>query len=236
MRFNIVDFLNIHKIRYMFFKRRLKSCGDYVRFSSGVKLFTPRKIVIGENVHVGNNCIFSGMGGINIGNNVSFGPQVMVWSVNHNVDAPEKLPYDDVRIEKEVNISIFKDKHDYVFSEIEEPIFHNDILGFDEKYRKNSGGFQTIKRKIPAEINDTTAQKIKDMALLLYKKLDMFGVVRFDFIIDKNGNVYVNEVNTIPGSLANYLYKDFNYKQLLDKTILSSLIRYDESKIHFDRY
>ena len=58
----------------------------------------------------------------------------------------------------------------------------------------------------------------------------MFGVVRFDFILDKNGNVYINEVNTIPGSLANYLYKDFDYKSLLDKSILSALIRYDESK------
>mgnify|MGYP003298200859 CR=1 FL=1 len=72
MKFNIVNFLNIHKIRYYLYKRRLKSCGNYVRFSSSIKLFCAKKISIGENVHVGNSCIFSGHGGINIGNNISF--------------------------------------------------------------------------------------------------------------------------------------------------------------------
>jgi acetyltransferase-like isoleucine patch superfamily enzyme len=43
-------------------------------------------------------------GRVIIGNNVSFGPQVLVWSVNHSFDTPERLPYDDVHILKEVNI------------------------------------------------------------------------------------------------------------------------------------
>ena len=58
MKFNIVSFLKIHKIRHWLFKRRLKSCGENVRFSNGIRLFTPKKISIGENVHVGYRCVF----------------------------------------------------------------------------------------------------------------------------------------------------------------------------------
>lgn len=104
MKFNIVSFLRIHEIRYWLYKRRLKSCGKYVRFSNSIRIFCPRNISIGENVHVGHACVFSGQGGINIGNNVSFGPQVIIWSANHNFEDPERLPYDDVHIPKEVNI------------------------------------------------------------------------------------------------------------------------------------
>ena len=104
MQLNIVKILNIHRIRYFLFKRRLKSCGKGVRFSSGIRLYRPKKISMGDNVHVGANCLFSGQGGINIGNNISFGPQVIIWSANHNFEAPERLPYDDGHICKEVNI------------------------------------------------------------------------------------------------------------------------------------
>jgi D-alanine-D-alanine ligase-like ATP-grasp enzyme len=45
-----------------------------------------------------------------------------------------------------------------------------------------------------------------DIASKLYAELDMSGVVRFDFILDSNDNLCINEVNTIPGSMANYLY------------------------------
>lgn len=104
MKFYIASFLKIHKIRFWLYKRRLKSCGELVRFSSGVKLFKPKNITVGNNVRIGNNCILSGEGGINIGNNISFGPQVIIWSANHNFDTPETLPYDKEYISKEVNI------------------------------------------------------------------------------------------------------------------------------------
>ena len=99
-----LSFLSIHAIRYMLFKRRLKSCGNKVRFSSGIRLFAPKNITIGENVWVGASCVFSGHGGINIGNNVSFGPQVMIWSEKHDFQKPTLIPYDSSFIKKEVNI------------------------------------------------------------------------------------------------------------------------------------
>ena len=134
-----------------------------------------------------------------------------------------------VDIQKEVNIALFKYKHDIIFSETEEPLYSNDILGFDEKYRKNSGGFESIKRLSPAKISVEQEEYIKNTAKKIYTTLDMFGVVRFDFIIDNNDNIYLNEVNTIPGSMAYYLFKEFDYQKFIDSLVLSSLIRIEDS-------
>ena len=59
------------------------------------------------------------------------------------------------------------------------------------------------------------------------------GVIRIDFMIDKDTNsIYVNEVNTIPGSLSFHLWKvtNLNYTELLNKLIDLSLKRNREEK------
>lgn len=134
-------------------------------------------------------------------------------------------------VEKEVNIAVLKNKGEYIFSSTEEPITNDIILSFDNKYRKNSGGFETIKRVMPADISDDTKEKIKDMAVRFYKEGEMFGVVRFDFIICKDGSVYLNEVNSIPGSMANYLFdkNKLNYPKLIDCIISNALLRVEEN-------
>lgn len=136
-----------------------------------------------------------------------------------------------VDIKKEVNVALFEDKGEYVFSNTEEPVSSDKILSFDNKYRKNSGGFEAIKRIVPADINSTQESYLKETALALYKSLDMFGVVRFDFVIDKGDKVYINEANTIPGSMANYLFdKDkLNYPALIEKMISNSVLRCEKS-------
>ncbi len=92
--FKIENFLKIRYFRYLINKRRLKHCGDRVIFASGVKLFTPKEISIGNNVRIGANSLLSGQGGITIGNNIAFGPEVLIWSANHNYFQPSELPYD----------------------------------------------------------------------------------------------------------------------------------------------
>ena len=135
-----------------------------------------------------------------------------------------------VDVKKEVNIAIFKHKSNLIYSETEEPVYNSEILGFDEKYQKNSEGFESIKRISPAKITKTQEDYIKNTAKKVYDILDMFGVVRFDFIIDKGNEVYLNEVNTIPGSMANYLFKSqLSYEKLIDNMILNGFIRKDKS-------
>lgn len=137
-----------------------------------------------------------------------------------------------VDIDKEINIAIFKNKNEYIFSSTEEPVTTDEILSFDNKYRKNSGGFETIKRIMPANIDKEIEDKIKDFAKLFYINAEMFGVVRFDFILSKDGEIYLNEVNSIPGSMANYLFDKqvLNYPKLIDCIISNALLRLEEEK------
>ena len=104
-KFKIEQFLKIKKIRYFFISRRFKSCGKNVTFCSGSIFQNIRNISIGNHVRIGEKCRFSGTtGGITIGNNVAFGPEVTIWSSNHNYYSPELLPYDHTTIPKPVTI------------------------------------------------------------------------------------------------------------------------------------
>lgn len=134
-------------------------------------------------------------------------------------------------VKKEVNIACFLNKGEFIFSKTEEPIKNSDYLNFEDKYQSNSEGMQSMKRIMPARISIEQENKIKSIARILYINLDMFGVVRFDFLIDKNDNVYINEVNTIPGSMANYLFDgDYSYSELIELWISNALIRSDNRK------
>lgn len=85
-----------------------------------------------------------------------------------------------------------------------------------------------LKRKIPADIPAETAEKIKNIAVDAFKYLDCNGVVRIDFLMDsKTGEFWINEFNTIPGSLAFYLWepKGVQYPELLDRLISLALKR-----------
>ena len=133
-------------------------------------------------------------------------------------------------IEKEVNVAVFENKGEYILSSTEEPVTQEEILSFDNKYRKNSGGFETIKRIVPAKISDENELKLKTTAVELYRSLEMFGIVRFDFILDKEGMLYLNEVNTIPGSMANYLFdkEKYGYTVLIELMISNAIHRYSK--------
>lgn len=143
-----------------------------------------------------------------------------------------------VDIKKEVNIACFFNKNDMLFSKTEEPIRNAEILDFNSKYTVSASGMERMKRISPANIEERMSDKIKEIAQFLYKELDMFGVVRFDFIIDKDNNLFINEVNSIPGSMANYLFgDDYPYTRLIEDLISNALIRKEregEMKINYE--
>ena len=169
--------------------------------------------------------------GSSIGIQISNNHEDLVEKINKAFKFDDKLLIEEfLNVKKEINIALFRNKSEIVFSQTEEPKYSSEILGFDEKYRKNSGGFQTIKRICPAEISKTIEDEVKTIAKSVYNKLDMFGVVRFDFILDQDDNLYLNEVNTIPGSMANYLFDNIEYKKLIDMIILNGLIRFEKEK------
>lgn len=128
----------------------------------------------------------------------------------------------------EVNCSVVGYGSDVRVSVLEMPVTHGEgFLTFDEKYLKNAGakgsqGMKSASRVVPAPIGEEMTEQIQQMALKAFRALDLKGVVRIDFIIDGATNeVYINEPNVIPGSLAYYLWEPVGLKfdKLLDKMV-----------------
>ncbi len=140
---------------------------------------------------------------------------------------------------REINCSVCGDKDEAEASECEEPIGSDEILSFEDKYvsggakDSKSSGMASLKRKIPADISKETREEIRSVAVKAFKCLGCSGVSRIDFMIDSDENkVYLNEINTIPGSLAFYLWESVGvkYPRLLDKMVSLALKRERELK------
>ena len=140
---------------------------------------------------------------------------------------------------REINCSVVGDYESAEASECEEPIKTDEILSFSDKYLsggKKSGSKSSMNAgvlKLPAEISEETKNTIQSLALQTFKTLGCSGVIRIDFIIDCDSNsIYVNEVNTIPGSLSFHLWRATNldYTSLLNKLIDLSLKREREER------
>jgi D-alanine-D-alanine ligase len=142
---------------------------------------------------------------------------------------------------KEVNCSVLGDFEDAEASECEEPVNTDEILSYEDKYMSNgskdggtkSSGMTSLKRKLPADISKEMRDDIRNLAVETFKCLGCNGVSRIDFMINTQTNkIWVNEINTIPGSLAFYLWEPVGvkYSQLLDKMISLSLKRDRENK------
>ena len=139
---------------------------------------------------------------------------------------------------KEVNIAVMGNYENQKVSEIEEVISGNKFLTYTDKYigggkGKLKGGIKTpikgaskgmasANRKIPADLDDKTRKEIENIATKAFKVLGSSGNARIDFLIDeKTKKIYINEINSIPGSLAFYLWdaKNVNFTQVLDDMI-----------------
>lgn len=136
---------------------------------------------------------------------------------------------------KEVNISILGN-NPYKVSVCEMPISTGEVLSFSEKYTSKKGpskGMASAKRLIPAPIKASTKEKIEQYAKLFFAEIGGQGMARIDFLISKSENVvYLNEINTLPGSFAFYLWKEVgvDFEMLTDKLINLALQRAEEKK------
>jgi D-alanine-D-alanine ligase len=102
-----------------------------------------------------------------------------------------------------------------------------EFLTFEEKYMRGGknakqSGMESMDRRIPANIPDEQTKEIQELSKKVFKSLNSKGVVRVDYIIDKSTNeIFVNEINTIPGSFAFYLWtpKGMEYSKLIDRLV-----------------
>lgn len=115
----------------------------------------------------------------------------------------------------------------------------HELLTFEDKYLGGSKGkgmkskmpssMSTSEFEIPAKISEEMTNKIYEISKKVFRVLNLKGVCRIDYLVNKETNeIYVNEPNTIPGSLAFYLYKPKgkDYKTLTDELIKSAIKDY----------
>lgn len=111
---------------------------------------------------------------------------------------------DSVIIEKylspkrEVNCAVYLKDGEAQTSPLEEVFSSEDTLSYDDKY---SGGGE---RTFPADMDGELSGAIREETARIYTALNMRGIVRFDYIIH-DGEAYICEINTVPGSLSQKL-------------------------------
>ncbi len=161
------------------------------------------------------------------------------------------LEYDDKILAEEMIPNLLElncavlGNHEYQeTSLIAEMKMKHELLTFEDKYlgsgkkgaksgSKNSPSMSNSEFRIPAKIPDEMTEKIYKISKQVFRALNLKGVCRIDFLVDKKTHdIYVNEPNTIPGSLSFYMYKPKGkeYMSLTDELIKMAIKDYKNKK------
>lgn len=167
----------------------------------------------------------------------SLGSSIGIEVVNNLEELKQSLEYifkfdQEVIVEKyiknrkEYNIALFKSQDKVEVSMIEE-VSGDGILSYEDKYLNKKQS-----RFCPANIKNSLKNKIEYNAKKIYYGLNFNSIIRIDFIYDEDNRLlYFNEVNSIPGSYAYYLFKDkYTFLDLLNKLINQALQDYAKKK------
>ena len=167
----------------------------------------------------------------NLGSSVGIGRADDREQLIRKINEAEKFS-DRIIIEKcveklqEINCSVLGDSEECRASILEEPIKSGEILSYTDKYMggsKTEGrGMAASDKRIPADLPEDVTEKIREMAKDTFQALSCHGVSRIDVMIDQATNdIYVNEINTIPGSLSYYLWEasGISFKELMDRLV-----------------
>lgn len=166
----------------------------------------------------------------NLGSSVGIGKasnrEELIEKVNHAEKFSQRIIVENM-IEQlqEINCSVLGDADEHESSVCEEPIKTGDFLSYEDKYMggsKSAKGMQASEKRIPADLPVEISEKIRHMAGETFRVLSCHGVSRIDVMIDRKDNsIYVNEINTIPGSLSFYLWEatGISFEKLMDRLV-----------------
>ena len=192
--------------------------------------------------------------GSSVGISVAENENALLDGIDEAIQYDNKIIVEEV-VEnlKEVNIAVMGNYEHQKLSEIEEVLSGNKFLTYQDKYigggkgkmkgamkaptKTTSKGMASANRKIPADLPEKTRKEIEEIAHTAFKVLGSAGNSRIDFLIDdKENKVYINEINSIPGSLAFYLWdaKGVDFTSVLDDMINTGIKDYKKriSKTH----
>ncbi len=133
----------------------------------------------------------------------------------------------------ELNCSVLGYDNEVEASPIEMPLSSEQFLDFKEKYLSSGGskGMASLHRVLPAPIEESLRDRIQALSCEIFRMLDCKGVVRIDYMFDRaTEKVYITEINTIPGSLAFYLWENagVKYSALIDRMVGCALRAHED--------
>lgn len=142
---------------------------------------------------------------------------------------------------REINCAVLGDSEEARASVCEEPLNATDILTYADKYQSGgktgktgaksgggSKGMQSLARVVPADLSPEMTEKVQQLAIDAFRAIGACGCSRIDFLLDnQTGELFANEINTIPGSLAFYLWEKsgLTFTQLMDEMVRLALKR-----------
>ena len=142
---------------------------------------------------------------------------------------------------REINCAVLGDAEEARASVCEEPLNATDILTYADKYQSGgktgktgaksgggSKGMQSLARVVPADLSPEMTEKVQQLAIDAFRAIGACGCSRIDFLLDnQTGELFANEINTIPGTLAFYLWEKsgLTFSQLMDEMIRLALKR-----------
>ncbi|GIW11201.1 MAG: D-alanine--D-alanine ligase [Dehalococcoidia bacterium] len=106
----------------------------------------------------------------------------------------------------------------------EQPLRWQEVLTYEDKYLAGGKGqgMAGARRQIPAPIGEALTREVQRLAVEAFRAIDGAGTARVDTLVRlRDGRVWVNEINTLPGSLAFYLWEPLgvSFSQLCDRLI-----------------
>ncbi|HVU10283.1 MAG TPA: D-alanine--D-alanine ligase family protein [Phototrophicaceae bacterium] len=133
----------------------------------------------------------------------------------------------------EINCSVLGDDRGMQASVLEQPLSVSGTLSFEDKYLGGTQGMKSADRIIPAPLDDELTDKIQKTAIKAFRAIDGRGITRIDFLIrPDSGEIFLNEMNTLPGSLSFYLWEPTGIKhsELVDKLVRLAQDAYAEKR------
>ncbi len=114
----------------------------------------------------------------------------------------------------EINCSVLGYGGSYEASTLEQPLAWDEFLSYEDKYLRGNEGMKSAERLIPAPISPDLTERVKQTSIRAFKAVDGRGIARIDYLLrPENDEVILNEINTMPGSLAFYLWREDGYSR-----------------------
>jgi len=177
--------------------------------------------------------------GSSVGINVAKNRKELEWAVSVAMEFDRKILVEEGKLGiDEINVSVMGNEKIEV-SICEQPIKGNKLLTYEDKYLKGGKikGMASLSRLVPAPISIKLKEMIQEMALKGFRAVGAGGLARIDFLVDiKEGKVWLNEINTLPGSLSFYLWEKSGYpfSRLIDRLVELGIERWQlRQKIQF---